>query len=1183
MKHLFNDDWTFLKTPLGTDLASLDTASFAEVRIPHDWLIYNTDALYEDATGWYRKVFPLGKEYGKRYQIYFEGVYMDTTVYVNRREVGTWKYGYSSFFFDITDALEPGQNEILVRVDHQSPNTRWYSGAGIYRNVWLIDQEEAHFVTDSFYVSPKPRGMHGKQMTPETPLDGLWELRVSAEILGVDPDSDAGKAYSLFLQVPELDINVSFPLSECVRPLQDAVVEGAEEALPWRPQGEKPILAEVCIPIEHPELWSTEHPRLYMIGLSLKKGERMLDRFTADFGFRSFVFTTDRGFFLNGQHLKLNGVCQHHDLGALGSAYCHDAMKRQILILKEMGVNAIRTSHNMPAPDLLEIADKEGILLLVESFDMWRSPKTAYDYARFFPKWQARDVASWVRRDRNHACVVGWSIGNEIYDTHADPQAPAITRMLMEEVHSHDPYHNAEVTIGSNYMPWEGAQKCADVLKLAGYNYGEKYYEKHHAEHPDWMIYGSETSSTVQSRGIYHFPLDMTCLADDDEQCSALGNCTTSWGAPSAEYILKVERDTPYSAGQFLWSGFDYIGEPTPYSNRNSYFGQIDTAGFPKDTFYTYKSMWVPAEKDPFVHVYPYWDFNPGQRVDVRISSNLSDVELFVNGVSQGRKVIDHAHGEDLQANYSVIYEPGEIRAVGYDAQGKEVASDVRHSFGEAAAIRLERQCGSLGVMGNGEDLVFVEVTVVDKDGYPVENANNLIRVKVQGAGRLVGLDNGDSTDDAQYKGRQKRLFSGKLLLICRAENRPGAMTIQAESKGLEKAELFLQVLSEAPREGRSYATEVKNDLVPEDSVWVRKIELGIADSDQRPHFDAERRQITVEAKILPENADYGPEDLIWRTVTDTGIDSPIAKVVRREGNRAVIEAFGDGSFKVRCMTRNGQRVVKVISELVFTAEGLGQALLDPYGFIAGGIWTYHEGELGNGNEHGVSTARECRSVVGFEHVDFGAFGSDEITIPIFELGGEKVSLQIWEGIPEQEGSTLLADTFYHKPSIWNTYQAETYKLSKRLTGVTMICFVTQEKIHIGGFSFRRLEKAYEKLDAASCDRVYGDQFTKEEKAITGIGNNVSVDFGVLDFGEEGADSLTLEGFTPKEGNTIHLLIGEGENITREILEFPHADAVSCADFSIGRITGKKKIQFVFLPGSAFDFVSVQFRKAGER
>lgn len=297
--------------------------------------------------------------------------------------------------------------------------------------------------------------------------------------------------------------------------------------------------------------------------------------------------------------MRLNGACDHHDLGALGAAFHKEAMRRKFELMRSMGVNAVRTSHNMPAVELMELADEMGFLIVSEAFDMWEMAKNPYDYARFFKEWMEKDVRSWIRRDRNHPSVIMWSIGNEIPDTHADAHGQEITRRLVTAVRKWDYRNVAPITIGSNYMPWENARKCADIVKLAGYNYAEKYYEEHHQKYPDWVIYGSETSSVVQSRGIYHFPLERATLIEADEQCSALGNSTTSWAAKNTEYCIIMDRDTPYSCGQFIWTAIDYIGEPTPYQTKNSYFGQMDTAGFPKDSYYVFRSEWTDGKKIP--------------------------------------------------------------------------------------------------------------------------------------------------------------------------------------------------------------------------------------------------------------------------------------------------------------------------------------------------------------------------------------------------------------------------------------------------------------------------------------------------------------------------------------------------------------------------------------------------------
>lgn len=463
------------------------------------------------------------------------------------------------------------------------------------------------------------------------------------------------------------------------------------------------------------------------------------------------------------------------------------------MLLQEMGVNAIRTAHNMPAVELMELADEMGVLIVSEAFDMWERSKTPYDYARFFPDWWRKDIASWVRRDRNRPSLIMWSIGNEIYDTHAGERGQEVTRMLQDEVLLHDPRGNGFATIGSNYMPWENARKCADIVKVAGYNYGEKYYDAHHAEHPDWIIYGSETCSTVQSRGVYHFPLEQPVLADDDLQCSALGNSSTSWGAKNTETCITGDRDAKYSLGQFLWTGFDYIGEPTPYHTKNSYFGQLDTAGFPKDSCYIYQAEWTDYRISPMVHIFPYWDFSEGQLIDVRVCSNAPRIELFLDDVSQGTYDIDHENGLQLVGNWKLPFKAGVLRADAYDEHGQVIASEQRASFGDAASLVLAADKQELAA--DGQDLIFVTIAAVDANGLPVENANNRVQLSIEGPGRLVGLDNGDSTDYEAYKGTSRRMFSGKLLAIIAGTLEPGAITLRAESAGLAGAEIVLQAV----------------------------------------------------------------------------------------------------------------------------------------------------------------------------------------------------------------------------------------------------------------------------------------------------------------------------------------------------------------------------------------------------
>jgi beta-galactosidase len=612
MKTLFIDNWCFCKQPLGSSFADAKTLPFALIEMPHDWLIHDVKNLYEDSVGWYKKYFVLTETdlQGSRYSLRFDGVYMDSTVYINGTQAFEWKYGYTTFEFEITPLLTAGTNEILVRVNHQSPNTRWYSGAGIFRNVWLNKTGLSRFVPD------------GIQVLIDKAEDNKWNVTVNSEV-----DGGGTVRYTL------------------IDPNGAPVAEFTDE-----------------ITIDNPEIWDTDSPNLYTLRSDLLLDGILQDSVTQRIGFRELAWDVNTGFSINGRHLKLQGACQHHDMGALGAAVNKQAIRRQFDIMRSMGVNAVRTSHNPPAPELMEVADETGMLILSEAFDMWERPKTECDYGRFFPEWHERDVASWVRRDRNCPSLIMWSIGNEIYDTHADKRGQEVTVMLRDCVLKDDKSHL--ISIGSNYMGGENAQKCADILKVAGYNYGEKLYIEHHAKYPDWIMYGSEVGSTVSSRGIYHFPLEETILADDDGQCSSLGNSTTAWGAKGLEVCIKDDQNTPFSCGHFIWTGFDYIGEPTPYTTKNSYFGTVDTCGYPKDAYYVYRSQWTDYKTDPMVHIYPYWDFNDGQPIDIRAVSNAPTVEVFVNGESKGKfSQDDHNFIFTVKAKYV----PGEIRAVAYD------------------------------------------------------------------------------------------------------------------------------------------------------------------------------------------------------------------------------------------------------------------------------------------------------------------------------------------------------------------------------------------------------------------------------------------------------------------------------------------------------------------------------------
>ncbi|MBQ7776463.1 MAG: DUF4982 domain-containing protein [Lachnospiraceae bacterium] len=1160
MLKLYNNDWRFLKTSLGVEKEEIEGRrdEFQPVDIPHDWMIYDTHNLYEDSIGWYLKTLDkdaLALTEGERVYIRFDGVYMDSTFYVNGQKVGDWKYGYSTFGFDITEYLHEGENVLLMQVRHQSPNSRWYSGAGIYRNVWLKVYPKMYLPLDGTYVCS------------EAIEEGKYRIEIDTEVAGAISEATTVQYTLLKALEAEGETSGSSVWKEVLAQL------GTHQSVSEKEDCKVYSLTTTVSDVKE---WDIEEPNCYTLRVELLEDGCVLDRQEITVGFRRVAFDTNEGFFLNGRHVKLYGVCEHHDLGCLGAAFHKEAMRRKFKVLRGAGINALRTSHNMPAPEVMELADEMGFLVVSEGFDMWERPKTEYDYGRFFKEWAGRDVRSWVRRDRNHPSLIMWSIGNEIYDTHADAWAPDITRRLQGYVLEHDYKQNAPVTIGSNYMPWEGAQRCTDILKMAGYNYGEKCYEEHHKEHPDWVIYGSETASVVQSRGVYRFPLSQSMLADEDEQCSALGNSCTSWGAKNIEACIIDDRDATFSCGQFLWTGFDYIGEPTPYQTKNSYFGHVDTSGFPKDSYYVLEAEWTDVKKNPMVHLYPYWDFNEGMQVDVRACTNGESVELFVNGESQGRQYIDHAHGKVLQGHWQVAYTPGEIAAVAYDENGAEIARDSRHSFGDGVQLVLEAD--KEVIKANGEDLCFVSISAIDKDGYLVDNAMDYVEVLVEGAARLVGMDNGDSTDYDAYKGNVRKLFNGKLLAVLAAKTQAGDIKVTVKSKSLADAELILQAVEAPVREGISCEEDLmKQPMMLPDNIPVRKVEINTKEGTL---LNAQKQSALVEATIYPAMAT--DKEIIWKVVNGQGIEITFAKVevVAQEGNTQVakITAIGDGDFLVRCMSKSGTDKVEIISQVSFKAEGLGQASMDPYSFLSAGLYTDTIGTIGNGNEQGAAMDNGPSAII-FEKLDFGDYGSDEITVPIFAVDGKPYAVEIWLGRPDEADSEKLLDTIYQKPSIWAVYQPDTWKLAKRIKGLATISIKMYDKVHIKGFSFTRFEKAFSKVDAIECSNIYGDSFTKEEKAITGIGNNVSIEYDNMDFGEQGASEVTIWSRSPLAGNTIHIIFtAENGESMRRVVEVKGTSDYKAQTLCIEPICGKGKVEFVFLPGSDFDMEAFQFQ-----
>ena len=533
-----------------------------------------------------------------------------------------------------------------------------------------------------------------------------------------------------------------------------------------------------------------------------------------------------------------------------------------------------------------------------------------------------------------------------------------------------------------------------------------------------------------------------------------------------------------------------------------------------------------------------------------------------------GKFDTDHKHGRQLLGEWQIPYSKGTLEAVAYDEHGAIIARDQKSSFGDTARIVLTPD--KTQMLANGQDLIFVEISAVDNNAIPVENGNNRVNINVHGAGRLIGLDNGDSTDYDQYKGNSRKLFSGKLLAIIAAKLEPGEIVVEVSSLGLPDEKLVLvSNPCERPSGLTAFMENGKSQLNEE--IPVRKIELV---SEQGNRLNNNQKSTTVHVKILPSNASY--QDVEWRVTNESGIDTILAKV-EPKGDSALVTALGDGRFYLRCMSKNGAENVRLISQMEFDVTGIGNALYNPYELVSGGLFTYSNRELGNGNERGVATPREGISYVGFSNLDFGDYGSDEITIPIFSLDDSKFSLQIWEGIPGEEGSEKLAQVIYQKESKWNVYQEETYQLSSRLRGVTSLTFVVERKIHIKGFYFTKREKAFAKLLANENDRIYGDNFTIAEEGIEEIGNNVSLEFYNMDFARQGFSKIIICGRSRIDKSTIHVRFHSEDGEVNQLVDFSYSDDFVIREFPLKSVQGKQKVTFVFLPGSNFDFKWFQF------
>jgi len=1170
MKELWNDGWEFSKLHLEDDACRKDGKplllspeafhgrapdSFAPVEVPHDWLIYDTSALYENSVGFYRKRFPLAPAEDSHFFLRFEGIYMNWAAYVNGLLACVWKYGYQVVEFDITPFVHGGTNTVEVIAVYQNPNTRWYSGAGIFRDVYLVTTGAARISPDGIYFTakklPSPQEAAGVQQGAAPENRTRWQLDISTEI--------SGAAEGLSVRHTLSCGGTELVLSDVEQ--DRAAVENPAPQTGIVPQEKTVLLHRFRAAAENPLVWDVSAPNVYVLRTELLSGGRVVDFVEQQVGFRTVHFDPDRGLFLNGRPLKLHGVCEHHDFGSLGAAFNLCALRRKFLKLRNMGVNSFRTSHNPQAPAFLDLADRMGFLIDDEFFDMWEKSKTAYDYGNYFAEWHERDCAAQTRRDRNHPCLLMWSIGNEIYDTHQG-NGLAITRGLKAIVRRHDPERNGLVTIGSNYMDGEGAQRCAEELDLVGYNYAERLYEAHHRGHPGWCVYGSETSSTVQSRGIYHFPYANRLLTHADLQCSSLGNCSTNWGARCSEDVVTKDRDASFCAGQYLWTGFDYIGEPTPYFTKNSYFGQLDTAGFEKDTFYAYKAGWVAAEQEAFVHLFPYWDFNEGQLIDVRAFTNAAAVELFVNGVSAGKKHIDVRAGADFSAVWErVPYAPGEIRAVACRADGTVLAEDVQRSFGDSAALVAEVEPYS------ADGLYFVDISSVDRDGVPVANSRSAVQIEVCGAAELVSADNGDSTDYAPYRctgGRQltRRLFSNRLLAIVRGQGIAADFSVRLTSPGLRGTELVFRggVPDGAARELPA-AAAADGGCVP-----VRKITLSC--SGER-RLSPSCRELTVTAAVHPAGAGFPTLD--WAPMMLEGIRSDCAEIVpdpQSGGRRVLVRAVNDGEFRLVCSAANGASQPQVLSELEFSVSGLGHTAVNPYALVEACRCSASSRPVSLSFTGGVECKDGVRQWFRFDRIDFGADGSGTVTLPLF-VWSEHVPFELWDGSPDD--GTLLLSAVYSRPWTYNVYTPQDFTLPRRLYGMHSLSFVFSQRLSFQGFCFAQEKKAFARLSALDANTITGDSFERTQDAVTGIGNNVTLEFTGMDFGGQAAAQLTVCGWSHVH-NTIRVTFSTDSGDVNRSIEFGQTEGYEERTFPLAGVSGRATVSFIFLPGSSFDF-----------
>lgn len=803
----FTDGWAFR---LGDDAAAANPdyndSDWRRLNLPHDWAVEGDfDRKNPSGTGggalpggigWYRKTFTADKaDEGKRLRIDFDGAYMNSTVYINGHELGTRPYGYISFSYDLTPYIKWGEkNVVVVRVDNaEQPNSRWYSGCGIYRNVWLTKMNPVHVAQWGTYVTADEVSKNSARLTVRTALENDLDTDAPLELVSRLID-EKGKV------VGEVISQITVEKGELLEAVQE-------------------------IAVENPELWSVKRPYLYNVATEVRLAGEQVDTYNTPFGIRTFRFDAQKGFILNGEQVKINGVCMHHDLGCLGAAINTRAIERQLEILKGMGCNGIRCSHNPPSPELLDLCDRMGFIVMDETFDMWRKKKTRHDYSRYFNEWHERDLTDLVVRDRNHPSIFMWSIGNEVLEQWTDVKADTLsleeanlilnfgrsadmlahdgemsvnsllTKKLADMVRDLDP--TRPVTSGCNEPSPNNHLFRSGALDIIGFNYHDDWFAGVPENFPGKPFIVTESVSGLMTRGYYRMPSDSMYIwpvswdkpfHEESLSCSSYDNCHVPWGNSHEGTLLHV-KNNDFISGQYIWTGFDYLGEPTPHGwpARSSFFGIIDLAGFPKDVYYMYQSEWCPDKK--VLHLFPHWNWTPGQDIDMwAYYNNADEVELFVNGKSQG---VRSKGKDDFHVMWRVKFEPGTVRAVSRK-DGKVVAEQEIHTAGEPAQIRLTPDRST--IHADGRDLSFVTVEILDKDGNLCPNAENDVTFALDGPGFIAGVDNGSPISLERFKDNHRKAFYGKCLVVIQNNGENGSVKVTATADGLSKATTAIRV-----------------------------------------------------------------------------------------------------------------------------------------------------------------------------------------------------------------------------------------------------------------------------------------------------------------------------------------------------------------------------------------------------